>query len=651
MDRRIQLESLQDLPRPTITAGLAYGFLFLYALHYLLNYLNVPVLSPREAIWNVLVYCLPTPLLLDAVRRQELQANEMFSQTHAAKSDALRRALGLGGNAILQKLPSGDAIGMGGIMRRMSTSVVGSKRPGVVTSDAPAGLGNWDNSCYQNSVLQALTSLGSLTEWLNVSEPPDAQNGSTTNASLQELVGKLRDPTNNGKHIWTPAKLKNMSSWQQQDAQEYFSKIMDELDKEAAKAAKAAKAMEEKHGLETLVENEGVEKQPGKVEEERNSFPRNPLEGLVAQRVACTSCGFSEGFSMIPFNCLTVPLGTKFVYDLEECLDEYNKSEDIEGVECRSCTLLHAQKKLRQLELPAELRGQIAQRLKAIEDALENDDFSDKTLKQECQIPAKQFVSSTKRREATVGRAPRSLVVHINRSVFDEMTGMQRKNYAHVQYPLNLDLQRWMLPADNTPTRYHLSAVVTHYGRHENGHYICYRKHPRMEITDDAIEPDDEVYGAVKEGWWRLSDEDVSPVTVYDVEQQGGVFMLFYERVDESDPSFVIACETLSAPAAQDIEEAAAIALPPDEEAEWDELGVSQASTATPSLITSSSQSVVSESDTDVEFDSAEPGGVDDASKSLQQAPLLKSASPGYMYPAQKDMKHDMSISRSIMSV
>lgn len=648
MDRRIQLESLQDLPRPTITTGLAYGFIFLYALHYLLNYLDFPVLSPREAIWNALVYCLPTPLLLDAARRQEVQANGMFSQTHAAKSDALRRMLGLSGNAILQKLPSGDAIGMGGIMRRMSTSVAGSKTLGVITSDAPAGLGNWDNSCYQNSVLQALSSLGSLREWLSVSEPPDAQSGSTTNTSLQELIGKLRNPTNNGRHIWTPAKLKNMSSWQQQDAQEYFSKIMDDLDKEAVKAANAK---EEKHGLETLVKNEGTEKQLEREEEKKDLFPRNPLEGLVAQRVACISCGFSEGFSMIPFNCLTVPLGTKFVYDLEECLDEYTKSEDIEGVECRSCTLLHAQKKLRQLDLPAELRGQIAQRLKAIEDALEHDDFSDKTLKQECQIPAKQFVSSTKRREAIVGRAPQSLVVHINRSVFDEMTGMQRKNYAHVQYPLDLDLRRWMLPAGDTPARYRLSAVVTHYGRHENGHYICYRKHPRAEIVDDAIEPDDDVYGAVKEGWWRLSDEDVSPVTVYDVEQQGGVFMLFYERVNESESSFVTNHVTIAVPAAQDIEEAAAIALPPDEEAEWEELRFSQASTATPSLVTSSSQSVVSESDTDVEFDGAEIGDVDDASKPLQQAPLLKTASPGYMHPAQKDMKHDVSMSRSIMSV
>lgn len=649
MDRRVQLESLQDLPQPTITTALAYGSILLYGLYYLLSYLDVPILSPRETLWNALVYCLPTPLLLDPARRQELEATEMLSQTHAAKSDALRRFLGMGGNAILQKLPSGEAIGMGGIMRRMSTSISGSKSPGLVTSDAPAGLGNWDNSCYQNSVLQALSSLGSLREWLSVSEPLNAQSGSTTNTSLQELVRKLRDPTNNGRHIWTPAKLKNMSSWQQQDAQEYFSKIMDELDKEAARAASAG---EEKPGLETLVEGAQKKDQQDEAEEHQEVFPRNPLEGLVAQRVACTSCGFSEGFSMIPFNCLTVPLGSQSIYELEECLDEYTKSEDIEGVECRSCTLLHAQKRLRQLDLPTELRGQIALRLKAIEEALEKDDFSDKTLKQECQIPTKAFVSSTKTREAIVGRAPQSLAIHVNRSVFDEMTGMQRKNYAHVQYPLELNLQRWMLSVGDTPAQYRLSSVVTHYGRHENGHYICYRKHPRVEVIEDAIEPDDDVYGAVKEGWWRLSDEDVSPVTEDDVAGQGGVFMLFYERVEMSAPLHTIPSENMIVPTRDDVEEAAAIALPPDETAHWEELGVEQASTATPSLITSSSQSVVSESDTDVDMDGAEEEGItEDWSKPSQQAPLLKTATPGYTQPAQKDMKHDMSMSRSMMSV
>lgn len=630
MDPRMQFET------PSITSTLAYGSLVLYAVYFLLKQLDVPILSPQELLWNAIVYIIPTPLLLDRARRQELEANGMLSQAHAAKSDALRRALGLGGNAIMQSFPNaGDAIGMGSIMRRASTSVTGSK---AVTSEVPAGLGNWDNSCYQNSVLQALSSLGSFRSWLQASEPPSENGDSLTNTALQGMIAKLRDPTNNGRHIWTPAKLKSMSSWQQQDAQEYFSKVMDELDKEATRAAAANK---KKAGIEIVLDdrNERLpETASGETQQEtvNETTQRNPLEGLVAQRVACTSCGFSEGYSMIPFNCLTVPLGSRYEYDLQECLDEYTKSEDIEGVECRSCTLLHHEERLQQLQLPPELRGQIAERLLSIQRALASDDFSDKVLKQDCQIPAKAFVNSTKSREAVIGRAPQSLAIHVNRSVFDEMTGMQRKNYAQVRYPMSLDLGPWMLGVDTSAAQYGLSAVVTHYGRHENGHYICYRKHPRLPSSDEEADSLDE-----KQGWWRLSDEDVSPVTEQDVLNQGGVFMLFYERLPQQSNSL----------AAEDTDVAAAIPLPPDEEADWEMMSVEPSSTATPSLITSATESVVSE-DTDAETEESAqkpPSGL--GGKGLPSAPLLKTASPTYTPPGQKDMKHDFGMSRSMMSV
>jgi len=60
--------------------------------------------------------------------------------------------------------------------------------------------------------------------------------------------------------------------------------------------------------------------------------------------------------------------------------------------------------------------------------------------------------------------------------------------------------------------QYTLQAVIIHYGRHENGHYICYRKTPGSEQ------------------WWRISDEDVWRVSEDEVKAQGGVFILFYER-------------------------------------------------------------------------------------------------------------------------
>ncbi|KAK4959202.1 ubiquitin-specific protease ubp1 [Elasticomyces elasticus] len=521
---------------PSPGATLGYSILALYLVHQALAYLDYPILSLPELVWNALVYIVPARLLLDSERRQQLREQGGLSQRQAAKSEALRRMV-LGGGALSHKLVGGE-----GLMRKISI-LPGNDQP---TSDAPPGLGNWDNSCYQNSVLQGLASLGSLTGYLQMAGV-DAE---STSVSLQDTIAKLNDASNNGKQLWTPAKLKSMSSWQQQDAQEYFSKIMDDLDKEAARAITAEKA---KCGLEGVVHEVSADGQ-----REDSTSVRNPLEGLLAQRVACTRCGFSEGLSMIPFNCLTVPLGLDATCHIGDCLDEYTKLEDINEVDCPKCTLVSAEGQLKQmvpssedveetensaartLSLPPELRILAATRLEAIRHALENDDFADKTLNDACQIPKKAHVSTTKTRQAVIGRAPQSLVVHVNRSVFDEMTGVQRKNYACVRYPMVLNLAEWMLShgsngqatrsmledAQNEDVLYRLRAVVTHYGRHENGHYICYRRHPLRP----AVKSDEHDVDVDREQWWRLSDEDVSAVTEDNVLEQGGVFMLFYER-------------------------------------------------------------------------------------------------------------------------
>jgi ubiquitin carboxyl-terminal hydrolase 1 len=548
------MEQLQQQSIPTL---LAYGVLAVYALHFALDKIfDIAVLSPPEILWQGLVAITPAILILDSKQRSELRKDNSRSQRHAAKSEALQAMLGLRGNStILKSLPAAREVigtGVSNIVRRQSLSA-----PKKVTSEVPSGLGNWDNSCYQNSVLQALASLPNLQKWLEGAVSGlGADAGSSTMGNLQSLVKQLRDESNNGKHIWTPAKLKNMSSWQQQDAQEYFSKIMDELDKEAKKANASLRG---KVGLESLntAEIDYHTQDHDREESQARHLAHNPLEGWLAQRVMCTRCGNSDGYSMIPFNCLTVSLGTALSYSLEHCLDEYTRQEHIEGVECRRCTLLQAEEKLKKIvpidskaaktsntnqfanlasSAPAELGAQIAKRLLSIREALEKDDYSDDTLKKRCQIAAKAFVSSTKAKEAIIGRPPQSLVVHVNRSVFSETTGMLSKNYAHVRYPLQLDLRPWMLYRGGAPVEYRLSAVVTHKGAHENGHYICYRQHPSLSTADTSSDLDEDE-PLLQEKWYQLSDADVYSASQSEAlnPSAGGVFMLFYERI-EADP-------------------------------------------------------------------------------------------------------------------
>ncbi|KAL3423353.1 ubiquitin hydrolase [Phlyctema vagabunda] len=551
---------------PTIICIFLAGYQVLYALDY-----DLPQLP--ELLFDALVYFTPLRLLNAVEDWQSLfpTAPELrgLRKTHAAKKEMIRRIIGM------------DA--PGGIMNTVAQA--GRRRlssiSGVLTTQGPegqpAGLGNWDNSCYQNSVLQGLASLDTLPEYLETPEPSEKLLETTSKPemkmaeALRGLIETLNDSTNNGQRIWTPAALKSMSSWQQQDAQEYFSKVLDEIDKEVGKAAESVKT---NPGLESERKSKVLFKDN---KTQPISTVRNPLEGLIAQRVGCTRCGYSEGLSMIPFNCLTVPLGRRFQYDVSECLDEYTKLEPIEGVECGKCTLLKYQRNLSTLlerlsdtSENSTVRQNSADRLEVINAALEDDDYEDKTLANKCNIPSKNRVSSTKSRQAVVARPPKSLVVHFNRSLFDEQTGELRKNLSQVRFPKVLDLGPWCLGssgtnqpeleewllnpdesmiASNRKTSrvegpiYELRAVVTHQGRHENGHYIAYKKHPST-IADEK--------GIFKDQWWRLSDDVVMKVSEENVLSQGGVFMLFFDCIQ---PLGI-------APTASDISEKASAAQP-----------------------------------------------------------------------------------------
>ena len=580
-----------DTPQTTVPARTiaVYVFLSVLSIYYLFQYLDFyPLLPLHELLWNCLVYITPASLVLALDRRKTkpgISQDHSQSRNFAAKSETMRHLLGLDAGSTLIKF-----------QRPRSLSSLSSVfKPSQ--NDGLPGLGNWDNSCYQNSVLQGLASLHSVRAFLDQGVSSSSPNESApTREALRTLIGKLNDPRNGGKRLWTPAELKSMSSWQQQDAQEYFSKILDEIEKETTRSAKhkfttaglldlgaldldapeitGTSSARPVPAVEQIIHKSKNRQILGNLPEELASFVlRNPLEGLLAQRVGCLNCGYVEGLSLIPFNCLTLPLGKQWTYQIQSCLDNYTDLESINGVECSKCTLLKQRSQLERLLSPphppigdenAKLKPQISEalmksastRLMAVNEALENDDFSENTLLKKCHVPTKSRVTTTKSRQAVIARAPKALVLHVNRSVFDEHSGMLSKNHANIRFPQHLDLSPWclggksqdyeletetwsvdpsksMLSADEAEdgksfyhqSSYRLQAVVTHYGRHENGHYICYRESPRHSSQELESE------GSL---WWRLSDDDVSQVSQDNVLAQGGVFMLFYERLEKS---------------------------------------------------------------------------------------------------------------------
>ena len=609
-----------------ILLGLFLLLNFLYSI-----YGSSPLLEQAASrcwahLWDGLVFVTPAQLLSTLDDRMNplpfpRPMNDTQLSTHAAKSEMMRRIVGLdrAGGMMASVLQA----------RSRALSVTGTALGLTLDTDRPAGLGNRDNSCYQNSILQGLAALRPVHQYLSTylrainSEANDKDVART----LRTLLSELSDLANNGKTLWTPSLLKSMSTWTQQDAQEYYSKILDDIDKGVAKAAAASQVQQglEAEGVKDdttssqYSDDSGYQSVSGSAKTSDSKPLQNPLDGLLAQRVACVHCGYSDGLSMIPFNCLTLSLGLdKSQHDLYDRLDAYSKVEAIEGVECPKCTLLKAKRLLTKLvdrmteaSTPQEKLAEPLRRLRAVEDALEDDAFDDKTMGETCKITAQGKVNTTKTKQIVIARPPQSLAIHVNRSVFNPATFDMMKNSAPVQFPMTLDLGPWclgsaqdatesvdddtggpeheveeehwlldarksMVAGDSGPSKltgpiYELRAAVTHYGRHENGHYICYRKHPRAVRAAPAPNDDPDSAYPIDEGidddsapqeakaeaepvplkeveldWWRLSDHNVTKVdeeTVMGL--TSGVFMLFYECVD---PSIVLQSEPAEAP-------------------------------------------------------------------------------------------------------
>lgn len=469
---------------------------------------------------------------------------------------------------------------------RAAANMVGRPQS-AIEGGTVGGLWNVGNTCYQNSVLQALASLGGLKAWLRAIED------GTAAEALERLVDELNEVTPRPR-VETASTLITQASggqrgWmfnEQQDAQEFLQGLMGVLEKEVGAVAERKKD-EKTLGLEGILERPVEEKT---VPPALDPALRSPFEGLLAQRVGCLRCGYVESISMQPFTTLSLPIPSAHATTLEDCLRAFTSIEQIPEVDCDKCTLKSAQKKLANmlhppappsdddtdaaesdstpLALPEAVREVISTRLQAVTAALEDDNFN--PIIPGIKLTGAHKVSSTKTKQVMIARAPPILVLHTNRSQFNMRTGMVGKNYAAVRFPAILDLgelgvvtRHECLSTDpggpislarqfvenqavtnedddagvvameaGGEGLYELKAVVAHYGGHHNGHYVAYR--------------------CWAEKWWRISDDEVTyvpqdpqPKQATDLRNRqcdedhalaaSNAFMLFYERVTPAE--------------------------------------------------------------------------------------------------------------------
>jgi ubiquitin carboxyl-terminal hydrolase 1 len=489
--------------------------------YYVLHFFDAWPSTIQRSLYEIIIYLIPSQAiygLQSIMARYGRLPDDIprFRRTdfgnQQAKAEVVQRMLGH------SALPS--ALRKAKSLSGIDTILPQPKDPG------PPGLGNWDNSCYQNSVLQGLASMPAFMEFVDqgLTLCDNLELPATTHRALRLFLAQLSDVTRRQTTIWTPSVLKSMDSWQQQDAQEYFSRVIEALEKESQRCSKALNKRASR-GFEPLTRRESgsagildrLSLEDSSVEESDStpltsptsqtsfrtavnvsSLPKSPIDGSQAQALKCQTCGFSEGATLTPFSCLTLNLGLRGPSYLEDLLDDYTEPEIVEDVECTECT-------------------------KALADGRDkkkgsDDSDSGSDVPSPSKRPKLKSVLRNKAKQLTICRLPKDLVLHINRSIFDDW-GESRKNTSPISFPNKLEfVSKWCIPLsdDDDDERveavYELQCVVTHHGRHENGHYVAFAKRGK--------------------GWYCFNDEIVTPVSEADVLSRGNVFMLFYEAVN-----------------------------------------------------------------------------------------------------------------------
>ncbi|KAK6912478.1 Zinc finger, UBP-type [Dillenia turbinata] len=360
------------------------------------------------------------------------------------------------------------------------------------------GLNNLGNTCFMNSVLQALLHTPPFMNYFL----SDRHNHMTCRRrSAQGLclpcdIDVIFSAVFSGERTpYSPAQFlyswwqhaANLASYEQQDAHEFFVSMLDRIH-----------------------EREGKATFPHKDDTDCLCIAHRVFSGLLRSDVTCTACGFTSS-TYDPCVDISLDLDTSTWCSMDGANMSFKQNESTS-----ISTLLGCLELFTRPERLGSDQKLYCQNCKERQDSLKQMSFK---------------------------RLPLVLCFHIKRFEHSPIRKMSRKIDRHLQFPFTLDMAPYlsasivrkrfgnrMFTLDNdysdAPTEYEIFAVVTHSGMLESGHYVTYVR--------------------LKNQWYKCDDAWITEVDEHVVRASQCYLMYYVQKVLVQRASEDLSCLPMS---------------------------------------------------------------------------------------------------------
>eukprot|EP00045_Choanoeca_perplexa_P012453 m.135922 g.135922 ORF g.135922 m.135922 type:complete len:1072 (+) comp16013_c0_seq1:101-3316(+) len=303
---------------------------------------------------------------------------------------------------------------------------------------ALSGLRNLGNTCFMNSILQCLLYTTPLTLYFTQGRfrnDLNRRNPMGCKGDLAEEYAALMVELHKQsyRHL-APRFFKDtlaqfapqFSGYQQQDAQEFASFLLDGLHEDLNRVRKKPTMIDLK--LDGLPDPLAAEKAWHEYTSRNNSIITDVFQGQYRSAIRCKTCDY-ESVNFSPFMFLTVPLARGSSTSLKACLKELTRAEIVSGNDTWKCP-----------------------RCKCHRSAVKS---------------------------LGIWRLPPVLIIHLKRFTFDGP--FRDKLQTLVRFPINgLNMREHVMNPEliRQPPTYNLYGISNHYGNMSGGHYIAFAKEP-----------------------------------------------------------------------------------------------------------------------------------------------------------------------------